>query len=221
MSLQTFKNLPIERQKEIIELSLKEFAFKEYESASLSAIIKNLNLAKGSFYRYFKNKKSLYLYLLNYVIEFRLQNEKNILDGSIVNFFDMMVENFAAKIRFDIEYPLFGAFLHNVMQEKNSEELGDIQAEIKNKILKMILFLMEKSGYKNTFRTDIPKDIIAYSIMQIQLGIYEFISWKYGVNFKEQFEKGQKISKLSNDDILTVAKAFINVLKKGLEKKAE
>jgi len=137
MSLQTFKNLPIERQKEIIELSLKEFAFKEYESASLSAIIKNLNLAKGSFYRYFKNKKSLYLYLLNYVIEFRLQNEKNILDGSIVNFFDMMVENFAAKIRFDIEYPLFGAFLHNVMQEKNSEELGDIQAEIKNKILKM------------------------------------------------------------------------------------
>lgn len=215
MSLQTFKNLPIERQKEIIEFSLKEFAYKEYESASLSAIIKSLNLAKGSFYRYFENKKSLYLYLLNYVIEFRLQNEKNILNGSIADFFDMMVENFAAKIRFDVEYPLYGAFLHNVMQEKNSKELGDIQADIKNKILKMTLSVMEQPAYNNVFRKDIPKDIMVYSIVQMQLGVYEFIGWKYGINYKENLKKGQKIS---NDEILKIAKSFIEVLKKGLEK---
>ena len=97
----------------------------------------------------------MYLYLLNYVIEFRLQNEKNILDGSIADFFDMMLENFAAKIRFDIEYPLFGAFLHNVMQEKNSKELGDIQANIKNRIL-TLLILEEKEDDKKSITEEMP-----------------------------------------------------------------
>ena len=49
VALKTFQNLPAERQQEIIQVSLREFAVKGFELASLSDIISSLGLAKGSF----------------------------------------------------------------------------------------------------------------------------------------------------------------------------
>ena len=84
VALKTFKNLPPERQEEIILVSLEEFALHEYETASLSAIISKLDLAKGSFYRYFENKHRLLIYItawywswLEYRVVFSTTNIKD------------------------------------------------------------------------------------------------------------------------------------------------
>ena len=69
VALRTFINLSPERQKEIIENSLKEFALNEYQTASISNIVTDLGIAKGSFYRYFESKKDLYFYLIDYCIK--------------------------------------------------------------------------------------------------------------------------------------------------------
>ena len=53
-------NLTEERKKEIIDTCLREFALHDYNEVSLSKIIAELGLAKGSFYRYFETKRDLY-----------------------------------------------------------------------------------------------------------------------------------------------------------------
>jgi AcrR family transcriptional regulator len=216
MASQTFYNLKSERRKEIIQVSLEEFAVREYDNASLSSIITKLGLAKGSFYRYFENKKSLYLYLLDHAMAFRLNKEKNILDGSIPDFFDMMISNFAARIQFDIDYPIYSAFLYNVMQEKNSPELGNIQLQVRSRILELIIPLMEKESYRKALRTDISADILAFTVMQVHLGIYDYLQWKYGLNIHGSQGITQPDYGISQTEIMEIARSFVTILKSGL-----
>src|SRR4030095_8441587 len=138
VALKTFKNLPPVRQEEIISVCLEEFALHEYQTASLSTIVANLNLAKGSFYRYFENKQSLYFFLLDHCTEIRLKNDEEFINNKSADIFQLMVQHFAAKIQFDKKFPLHSAFLYNVMQEKNNDELGNIQLTSKLKVFKII-----------------------------------------------------------------------------------
>ena len=64
MPKETFFNLPEDKRQQIIELSLAEFAENDYDTASISRIVAQAGIAKGSFYQYFENKEDLYTYLL-------------------------------------------------------------------------------------------------------------------------------------------------------------
>jgi len=64
MPKETFFNLPEEKRQRIIDLALVEFAENDYDTASISRIVAQAGIAKGSFYQYFENKEDLYNYLL-------------------------------------------------------------------------------------------------------------------------------------------------------------
>ena len=64
MPKETFFNLPEDKRQRIIELALAEFAENDYDTASISRIVAQAGIAKGSFYQYFENKEDLYTYLL-------------------------------------------------------------------------------------------------------------------------------------------------------------
>lgn len=221
MALKTFYNLSNDRRKEIISISMEEFSNKNYEKASLSNIIQNLGLAKGSFYRYFPNKKSLYLYLLDNAMSFRLNQEKNVLDGSVSDFFDMMVENFAARIRFDISFPVYSAFIYNVLQERNSEELGNIQMLLRSKIMSVTIPLMKKEQYLSQLRKDIDIELLAFSVVQLHLGIYEYLQWKYNVDTRKYSQPKGATLALDENEVLNIAKSFVSILKSGISLKPQ
>lgn len=64
MPKETFFNLPAEKRQHILDAAIDEFAAKPYRSASISRIVRQTGIAKGSFYQYFEDKKDLYLYLV-------------------------------------------------------------------------------------------------------------------------------------------------------------
>jgi AcrR family transcriptional regulator len=61
----TFFNLPQEKREQILQFAITEFAANDYESASISRIVAQAGIAKGSFYQYFEDKADLYTYLLD------------------------------------------------------------------------------------------------------------------------------------------------------------
>jgi TetR/AcrR family transcriptional regulator len=61
-----FLNLDTEKQQRIINAALDEFAQKGYKNASTNEIVKNANISKGLLFHYFKNKKNLFIYLVEY-----------------------------------------------------------------------------------------------------------------------------------------------------------
>ena len=65
----TFFNLPEEKRQNLIDIAIEEFAANNYNNASISRIVARAEIAKGSLYQYFEDKKDLYLYLLDLATE--------------------------------------------------------------------------------------------------------------------------------------------------------
>ena len=132
MPLQTFKNLSADRQKEILEVCFEEFAVNDYQSASVSHIVRKLGISKGGFYRYFKDKKDLYHYLLDQVMQMRMQDVKTLF-AYADDFRGLLIQNFYQKIRFDMEYPVYGAVSLQFYPGKTFRRSGRFYASDKSR----------------------------------------------------------------------------------------
>ncbi|QIB26851.1 TetR/AcrR family transcriptional regulator [Caloranaerobacter azorensis] len=73
MPKQTFLNLPEDKKKKIIDAARKEFSRVPIYDASISNIIKNANIPRGSFYQYFENKEDIFFLVLK---DFRDMNQR-------------------------------------------------------------------------------------------------------------------------------------------------
>ncbi|AOT70346.1 TetR/AcrR family transcriptional regulator [Geosporobacter ferrireducens] len=66
---ETFEKLPESKKNDILQVCIEEFAINGYINTSTNTIVKRLGISKGVLFLYFKNKKNLYLYLLDYLFE--------------------------------------------------------------------------------------------------------------------------------------------------------
>lgn len=218
VALKTFTNLLSDRQEEIISICLEEFALHEYQAASLSTIVVKLNLAKGSFYRYFENKKNLYYFLIEHCINKRINHDAEFIKTSISEIFEILIQHLVAKMQFDKKFPLESAFMYNVMQEKNSDELGNIQLISKLKALDAIKPLVMASIKNGNVRKDIDVDTIVFVVFRIQFMILEFIEMKYEVDFRKNIRDGNPLYNFSENEMIKTAKTFVEILKNGIVK---
>jgi AcrR family transcriptional regulator len=67
--IEKFFNLDQEKQDRIINAAIKEFAQKGYDNASTNEIVKEAGISKGLLFHYFKNKKQLYLFLKDHLMD--------------------------------------------------------------------------------------------------------------------------------------------------------
>ncbi len=219
MPRSTFYNLPQEQQEEIIRTCFEEFANHVYENASVSRIVLKLGIAKGSFYRYFESKKELYLFLIDQATALRMEHVKELFELPAGDFFALFEQNLAMKIKFDLSYPLQSAFLHYSMQERNTEESGNVLIHSKELMIELLRPVMDKYKKTGVLRTDIRNDLIIYLIMQIQLGINDFLKIRYTVNSQKTIAGQQQPFSITEQDILNTVKEFSKLLAHGLAKK--
>lgn len=216
VALRTFKNLSDERRHEITLVALEEFALRDYQAASLSSIIQRLDLAKGSFYRYFRNKQSLYFYLLDTCVKERILNDKTFIANPSDDFFELLVQHFIAKIHFDRRFPLHSAFLHNVLHERNNKELGDIQGKSKATAIKIIKKMIDVQIGKRRIRSDMDIEILAFFVFKTQVSITDFLGMKYGINFDKRIRQRKPLYDIADKDILLVSRNFAELLRNGM-----
>ncbi|HEX3077081.1 MAG TPA: TetR/AcrR family transcriptional regulator [Lachnospiraceae bacterium] len=82
MPKQTFFNLDLSKQQNIIYSSIQEFTGKGFVNGSIASISKEAVVSKGSLYQYFNDKKELYLYIVDYTSSI-LNNELKVLLHSV------------------------------------------------------------------------------------------------------------------------------------------
>ncbi len=216
VALKTFNNLPEERKEQVLTVCLREFSLHDYDTASLSGIVSELGLAKGSFYRYFENKKSLYLYLIDYCIQARVIHDEGLVDRDTTDFFVLMLQHFGAKMSFDRKYPLHSAFLYNVLQERNNEELGDIKLYSKERVLSVIRVMVGEWVKRGQLRADLDIDTIAFMVLQTQLSIFDYIALRYHVDFSSNIREKGILYDLPEAELLSISRQFVNLLKNGI-----
>lgn len=219
MPTQTFQNLSDEKKNTFLNACFEEFTLKGYESASLNSIVRKTGIAKGSIYRYFENKRDLYFYLIKHATQMRLKNVHDLFEDPEVDFFDLMVQNFAEKIDFDLQYPLISGFQYSITQEVNCPELGNMLLKTKLEIMEMVKGFITSYQKKGKLRKDIDTDLMAYQIVQVQLGIYDYLAIKYNIDFKENILNKKPVFSIPKEDIVKIVKNFSELLKSGLQQK--
>jgi TetR/AcrR family transcriptional regulator len=124
MPKQTFFNLPDEKREQILDVVIDEFAENDYANVSISRIVANAGIAKGSFYQYFDDKDDLYGYLFDLILE--AKSEMFSLDQpdpahiGVFAYMRWVLEN---SVQFELKYPRFSQIGYRMLK-------GGAQADV-------------------------------------------------------------------------------------------
>lgn len=216
MPLSTFYNLNENRKNAIIRIAYEEFAFNSYQAASVSNIVKKLEIAKGSFYRYFTNKADLFSFLLEKIAEKRMRQLNAQLENGTTDFFKILRENFRDRFTFGREHPVESIFLINALRENNAHDVKPAIDNYKKEILLFISSLVIVFQKKGDIKRDVSAEMAAHFIYQTQLGIYEYLTTVEGVDFNEIVQAGRTLP-LTEDQFMEVTDEMLAIIKSGLE----
>lgn len=201
--------IPEDKKEKIIEVSLKEFAEKGYDKASTNTIVKESGISKGLLFYYFESKKNLYLYLVDYCLDFVMERFERSTEGLSNDFFKRIMEFGLMKIEIANQYPyiydvVFEAFIN--IPESVKTEMEKKYAEISQKTMPIVMSNIDYS----MFRADIDiNKIIEYIFLA-----FEGVQKKYIMKYK-----GKKEDIIDNmDEIMKEYELYIEFMKNGVYK---
>ncbi|KPU26367.1 TetR family transcriptional regulator [Caloranaerobacter sp. TR13] len=204
MPKQTFFNLPEDKKKKIIDAARKEFSRVPIYEASISNIIKNANIPRGSFYQYFENKEDIFFLVIK---DFRDMNERKFkkflvdTNGDLIEAFILLYEQLLHFLTNEEDKNFFkNAFLN--MNHRIEQNIAPwLRKENKRKHLDELVKLIDLSKLNIKELDDVW--IIFRILTKLTMG-----------NIVESFAK-----KLSFDESMQLYKKQIKLIKNGIYKK--
>ncbi|HWQ71096.1 MAG TPA: TetR/AcrR family transcriptional regulator [Desulfitobacteriaceae bacterium] len=126
--MEKFYNLPIEKQNNIIDASLKSFGTNGYKKTSISDIANAAGISKAMIFHYFGTKKALYLYLINYCCSIMMKEVDEHFDNTVTDFFDRIMLSTKTEISVMKKHPAIPLFLKSIYFENDQAVKADIKA---------------------------------------------------------------------------------------------
>jgi len=219
MPTKTFFNLSEEKRVRILNACFMEFALHDYKQASITRIVKDLGIAKGSIFQYFGSKKELYQFLINYAGQKKLEVSHEMLSSVVDDFFEWYKKVYSYRIQFDLKYPLYSGFLYNVVRERNFEDFEAFSIDNNTQVFDYIKTKLRVEQDKGKIRSDISLDAMAFIFSSIHMSVYDFIAYKHKVDFRENIKQGKPLFSVTDDQINELLFEFTSILKSGMESK--
>lgn len=162
MPKETFYNLPPEKRDRIVEAALKEFEENSFDQASTNRIIEQSGISKGSFYQYFNDKKDLYKYLMQLMVEAKLKYITPAMQNPFNHdFFEVIHDMNKAGLRFALDHPRFLKIGSRLLQDKNHSIYKEIIAENQERAFEVYSELVKNAVDRGELRNDIDVDFTA------------------------------------------------------------
>ena len=198
---------------------MKEFAANNYDKASVSVVVKRLNIAKGSVYQYFENKLDLYLYLKSLCEMTKMQYVLGIKREDYATFWDYYRTQYEAGIQFDLEHPLESQFLYRIGEKESSEVLREFMKEWKQQAIQAYIGIIQGEIDQGHFRTDISAEAMTYFLVSVSLGIGDVLRDRYHIDFDENIKEGKPVFALDKTVLMQAVDEQIVLLKGALDLK--
>jgi TetR/AcrR family transcriptional regulator len=124
----TFFNLDSETRESLLDACAREFGEKGYELASTNTIVQVCGISKGSFFKYFGSKSSVYLYLVTRVLQ-----ELGEIQGSRATYTSSDIvaraeELFVRHMEYARRFPIRYRFILRALLETNSPIYAKVAA---------------------------------------------------------------------------------------------
>ena len=197
----TFQNLKEDKKNRIIDAALVEFSARPFNEASITNIVKNADISRGSFYQYFGNKENIYKFLVNFLyakhrdelVNLLLKNSGQ-LYPSLLEFYENYIDEVFESKYFAFYKNTFRHVNHYLIgdegvlslrnQSTNREEeqnqfiqivdMSDLKADSSQEVLEYIYFLVNTIHHMviDGFVNDLPID-------EIKSRSYRAVDWLY------------------------------------------
>lgn len=169
MPKDTFFNLAEPKRTHIADVALQEFSERSYAAASISRIVAQAGIAKGSFYQYFDNKLDLFRWLLLDVglrakIEFMQRCEA----PTPGDFFSELEHMYLCALRFGFAHPRLSRVARSMRQGAGqSPELVELQAEVGRMAHRNMKLLLQRAQAHGQLRSDLDLDLAADMLLAV------------------------------------------------------
>lgn len=217
MPKQTFLNLHEGKKRKIIETSIYEFALFDYNAASVSRIVKTAGIAKGSIYQYFENKADLYLYLIEYVSNKKLNYINSHMGLVDDDFYNLYKKVLLSACKFDLEFPQYSRMMYNVGHENYNYEIGDVAKKLMDASADYLCGLVSISQEKGQIRKDLDNKLIAFILSYLSVDIGEYITKKFNFSYLDVIKEGKGKLPISEKDLSDVLDDLISFYRTGLQ----
>lgn len=204
MPTNQFLNLGTEKQNNIIQVSIAEFAQNGFVNASTNRIVKECGISKGSLFKYFEGKEDLYFFLLDNVISEMMKDMESGLRDLSTKLFQRIIDYSVLEISWYIKNPVKGRLVIGAAVERDAEIRSKIIERYGVKGENIYHGLLE--GIEEEY-FHASKDMIADIIKWVLEG--------YNKNFLKKADiKKESFEQLKEEYILNLAD-YIEILKKG------
>jgi AcrR family transcriptional regulator len=216
MPKNTFLKLKPEKRAYFTEKALFAFATQDFESVSITRLMQELALPKGSFYQYFEDKRDLYFYLFDY-----LQQKKDVaLAAQEIrqkdSFLDFWEEWYWTELQYYWQNPIEWNFWLNAYRERNSPTLGNLQMLIFQRIAQQFIASLRQESRQGKLKQEASLEMQAYFLAHTQDALTQYILNKYDLNLPKMLIEAQNLPALPAIEIKLTIRQWIGILKFGI-----
>lgn len=218
MPKKTFFNLEDKKRKEITVAFLREFAVKLYDEASLSTVVKQLGIAKGSMYQYFDNKLDLYMYLIEVCSSVKVKYVGTISRSEYPDFWAYFRALYESGFQFDAENPLESHFLHHLPYNLNSPSV----MELNNQLLQQTVAAFEQMAVHEIqlghFRDHLPAETMGFLLFKVGVSIREHLEFFGIIHPKLSIQNNEPVYQGKKEALLQTVEEYIELVKPAFDK---
>jgi AcrR family transcriptional regulator len=209
----TFFNLPEEKRRLIIDHAIQEFAEHDYNSASISNIVAQAGIAKGSLYQYFSDKRDLYLYLITLAGDEKKQFlAKNPPPDPSMNVFDFLRWMMQTGAGFELSNPLLARVAYRALF--SDRPFGDDPfTQLRRSVLDYYAQLIELGIAQGAIDPEIDRGLAVFLFSSVFNEFGRYIVERQGVDI-EALGKGDL--EFQDLPIGSLASQLIDILQKGM-----
>ncbi|MBC2715613.1 MAG: futalosine hydrolase [Desulfobacteraceae bacterium] len=159
----TFQNLSKEKQERITRIAIEEFGNKGFDGASINAMVGRMEIAKGSIFQYFGDKKGLFLFVFNRSVDLVKGYLRTVRDqSSDENLATRLNKTLSAGIAFIKNHPLLYRLYMKVLFEPKAPFRDEILISLRHHSTEYLKSLLENALIKKELNKNIDLNQAAF-----------------------------------------------------------
>lgn len=205
---ENFENLAEDKKKRIITACMEEFAKNGYEGASTNEIVKKAGISKGILFHYFGSKKNLYLYIVDYVIDYALNKFYTDFKKLPADLFERIIQTGMLKMKIAHDEPLLYELIYKTFINTPDELKNDVQQRFMKIYQKEV-----PSFFEGLDTSQFRSDIDPMKAIDAVLIFMEGLQARYTDIYKN---KSPDEAYSHVDKIMEECTEYMDILKKGI-----
>lgn len=208
MPKETFFNLPDDKRQMIEEVAIDEFASWGFDNASINRIVEACQIAKGSFYQYFEDKKDLYKHLISKIAAEKINFINPVLlNPTSVDFFTLMGAMYQSGLEFGKANPKAAILGNQLIKNKEHPVHKEIFAESKVTAEDFFRPLLQLAISRGEVNPNIDLEFVSFIMVALNIASFEYYY---------EVVKGNEFDIHQMDDMMHTISLFLDFIKNGI-----